>query len=108
MTVALPEWCTPHIVRVRDKVSGGGMGPSHAAARDVAAFAEDEQKLVTGPGGEQMVSTAQVVVNFDEQIPIGSLVTVWPGLTGEREAKVIAIGRHQHPTLPSYQTLSLA
>lgn len=105
--VPLPARRTPHTIRVRAYTGHAGAGALYAASRDVAAFAEDTQKLVTDTNGTEVVSTSQVTVNFGEQIPVGSLVTVWPGLTGEREAKVVAVSRHHHPTLPSYQTLSL-
>lgn len=108
MTIRLPAHFTPHVVRVRDLQAGGGMGTTHGEPRQVVAFAEDEQKLVRTAGGAEALSSGQVVVNFDEAIPIGSLVTVWPDMVGEREAEVIAIGRHHHPSLPAYQTLSLS
>lgn len=107
ITIPLPAEFTPHVVRVRDLQAGGGMGSTHAEPRDVVGFAEDEQRVVKSAGGQEVISSGQVTVNFDEQIPLGSLVTVWPGMTGEREAEVIAIGRHHHPALPSYQTLTL-
>lgn len=108
MTERLPEEFTPHTIRVRDFVENTGMGSGHADPREVRAFAEDEQKLVITRDGAEVVSTSQVTLNFDEVVPLGSLVTVWPGMTGEREAAVLAIGRHEAPGWPAYQTLSLA
>lgn len=104
----LPLEFTPHVVNVRDLLENTGMGPGHAPPRPVLAFAEDEQKIVRARDGSEVVSTSQVHTNFDEIIPLGSLVTVWPGLAGEREAEVLAIGRHEAPGWPAYQTLSLA
>jgi hypothetical protein len=83
------------------------MGGSHEVARDVACFVEDRTETVRGADGSETISNTQVHLNFDEVVPLGSLVTVWPGITGEREAPVVAIGRGQHPTLPSFQTLYL-
>lgn len=103
----LPDWCTPHTVLVRDLLENTGMGSGYGPPRPVAAFAEDEQKVVRTATGDEVVSTSQVHTNFDELVPIGSLVTVWAGLPGEREAEVLAIGRHQAPGWPAYQTLSL-
>lgn len=108
MTAPLPAYFTPHTVSVRDRLAGTSMGARYAEPREVAAFAADEQKLVRDAAGLEVVSTSQVTVAFDEQIPVGSLVTVWPGAVGAREAEVVAISRNQHPTLPSFQTLSLA
>lgn len=103
----LPAEFTPHVVKVRDLLEDTGMGTTYRDARDVDAFAEDEQKVVRNRDGAEIVSTSQVHVNFDEVIPIGSLVTVWPGLPGERDAEVLAIGRHHAPGWPAFQTLSL-
>lgn len=108
MTIRLPDYFTPHTVHVRDRVAGGGMGSTYGTSRPVESFTADEQKLVRDSAGSEVVSTSQVTVNFDEQIPLGSLVTIWPGETGTREAAVLAIGRFKHETLPSYQVLSLA
>lgn len=104
----LPDEFTPHTVRVRDFLEDTGMGSSYDEPREVAAFAEDEQKIVRNRDGAEVVSTSQVHVNFAEAIPLGSLVTVWPGMPGEREAEVLAIGRHQADGWPAFQTLSLA
>lgn len=108
MTTALPERFTPHTIVVRDLQSSGGMGPAYADARDVAAFARDDQKLIRAADGSEVVSTGEVTVNFDEDIPIGSLVTVWNGSPGAREAVVVGASRNHHATLPSFQTLYLA
>jgi hypothetical protein len=108
MTERLPDRFTPHTVLVRDFTENTGMGSGHADPREVRAFAQDEQKLVRGRDGVEVVSTSQVTVNFNEVVPLGSLVTIWPGMTGQREAEVLAIGRHQAPGWPAYQTLSLA
>lgn len=107
MTVPLPPHFTPHAVLVQELRAGGGMGDTYAEPREVAAFTADEQKLVRAADGAEVLSTAQVTVNFDEHIPLGSLVTIWPGLSGSREATVLQVSRNHHPTLPSFQTLSL-
>lgn len=108
MSQRLPEEFTPHVVSVRDFIENTGMGSGFGLPRPVVAFAEDEQKMVRARDSSEVLSTSQVTVNFDELIPVGSLVTVWPGLPGEREAEVLAIGRHEAPGWPAYQTLSLA
>ncbi|WP_284252888.1 hypothetical protein, partial [Litorihabitans aurantiacus] len=75
----LESWMTPHVVWVRDLLSRGGMGSQYLARRDVRGFASDEQKVVKTATGVEVISSGAVTVDFDEQIPIGSLVTVWPG-----------------------------
>lgn len=107
MTVELPVYFKPHTATVRGYSAGGGMGGGYASTRDVACFVEDRTETVRGADGSETVSNTQVHLDFDEVVPLGSMVTVWPGITGEREAPVVAIGRGQHPTLPSFQTLYL-
>ncbi|MCM6761397.1 hypothetical protein NB037_03110 [Rathayibacter sp. ZW T2_19] len=107
MTIPLPDYFLPHTATVRGYASGGGMGGGYLPARDVSCFVEDRTETVRGADGSETISNTQVHLNFDEVVPIDSLVTVWPGITGQREAPVVAIGRGQHPTLPSFQTLYL-
>jgi hypothetical protein len=107
MSIPLPDYFKPHTASVKVFTAGGGMGDDWGSPRALEGFTDDEQKIVTGPDSTEVISKSQHHVDFDEAVPIGSLVTIWVGLTGEREAKVVAIGRHQHPTLPSYQTLYL-
>lgn len=107
--VPLPDRFVPHTVTVRDYLGDGGLGPVHSETRTIdRAFAEDDRKLVIDTAGQEVVSNSQVVVDFDQQIPVGSLMTIWPGTPGEREALVITTSRHHHPTIPSYQTVYLA
>ena len=103
MSVPLPGYFTPHTITIRAYLGRGSLGPRYADPRDLPAFASDEQKLIRAADGTEVVASGEAHINFDEQIPIGSLVTVW----GTTERTVVAVGRHQHPTLPSYQTLSL-
>ena len=107
MTTPLPDWCVPHLVKVRALQAGGGMGDTYLSSRDIAAFVLDERTLVRDASGAEVVSSATVHLDFTEVVPLGSLVTVWPGLSGEREAMVLAIGRFEAPGWPAYQTLSL-
>jgi hypothetical protein len=107
MTVPLPDYFKPHTAVVRAYGSGGGMGGGYGEPFEVASFVVDSTETVTTSSSSETTSSTQVTVDFDSVIPLGSLVTVWPGLTGEREAPVISITRGQHPTLPSFQTLYL-
>ena len=103
----LPDRLTPHTVIVRALIGSGGLGDVHGAPVTVPAFVIDEHKLVLDAAGAEVVSTSQAHVNFDVAAPPGSLVTVWPGVAGEREATVISSTRAAHPRLPAYQTLNL-
>ncbi len=105
--VPLPDWAAPHAILLRPYRGQSSSGPVYGPAREIRAFAEDERKLVLDRTGAEVISESQVHVDFAEDVPTGSLVTVWPGTAGEREARVIVTSRHHHPTVWSYQTLSL-
>lgn len=98
----------PHTVLVKDRVAGGGMGATFAAARELDAEVKDEQQLVRTDDGSQAVSSAQVTLPLPEHVPLGSLVTVWPGTPAERQSTVLAVDRHENaPPLDSFVVLSL-
>lgn len=98
----------PHTVSVRDYIAGGGMGPTFGAARTVVAEVKDEQRMVRNADGIEVVSSTQVTVKLDANVPVGSLVTVWAGNAGEREAQVLAVGRNENPDdLDDFLVLSL-
>ena len=98
----------PHTVKVRDKVLGGGLGPSYAASRDRSAEVKDTQTLVRDVDGAEVVSSTQVTLPLPEHVPLGSLVTVWPGTPREREGRVLAASANPNePPLDAYLLLSL-
>lgn len=101
-----PFWY-PHTVKVRDAQSNG-MGSSHGTAREVRAEVRDEQRLVRTADGAEVLSSTQVTVPATENIALGSLVTVWPGKPGEREATVLAVARAENDDdLDSFVVLAL-
>lgn len=98
----------PHTVSVRNLLPGGGRARAYGDARDVRCEVKDEQRLIRGNDGAQVVSSSQVTVGLDEHIPLGSLVTVWPGTAAAREAEVLAVGRNENGVdLDSFNVLSL-
>ena len=88
-THPLPSRFTPHTVSIRALTGSGGMGNTYAAAVTIPAFVLDERTLVRDASGAEVVSSTTVHCGFDVTAPPGSLVTVWPGVAGEREAEVI-------------------
>lgn len=107
MTNPLPDWCTPHTVTVRALTGSGGMGNTYAAPVTVPAFVNEGATLVRDADAQEVVSSAQVHVDWDVAAPAGSLVTLWAGTSREREATVITTSGSTHPTLPAFQTLAL-
>ena len=98
----------PHQVLVRDLVRAGGMGSSHGAARALAAEVIDTQTLVRDKDGREVVSSTRVTLPLPQHVPLGSLVTVWPGIPQEREARVLAASLNPNdPPLDAYLLLSL-
>jgi len=83
------------------------MGSTYADPITVPAFVVDERALVRDSAGTEVVSSTQVHLAFDVVAPPGSLVTIWPGVVGERDATVITSSRGAHPRLPAFQTLAL-
>jgi hypothetical protein len=106
-THPLPARFTPHEVTVRALTGSGGMGDTFADPVTVPAFVVDERVLVRDASGDEVTSSTQVHLGFDVVAPPESLVTVWPGVVGERESTVITSSRAAHPRLPAYQTLAL-
>ena len=98
---------TPHTVTVRPILGSGGMGVTYGAAVTVKAFVLEEQRLVRGVDAVEVVSSTQVYCAFSVTAPPGSLVTVWAGTSAEREATVITAAHAHHPTIASFQQLSL-
>lgn len=98
----------PHEVRVRNRILGGGLGPSFEASRTLPAEVKDVQTLVRDADGAEVVSTSQVTLPLPEHVPLGSLVTVWPGESRQREARVLAAAANPNdPPLDDYLLLSL-
>ena len=98
----------PHQVLVRDLVRAGGMGQTHGAARALAAEVVDTQTLVRDKDGREVVSSTRVTLPLPQHVPLGSLVTVWPGIPQEREARVLAASLNpSDPPLDAYLLLSL-
>ena len=100
----------PHKINVRTARRAGGMGAGHNAERPaVPAEVRDEQRLVRNLDGQEVVSSTQVTVPLSEEIPVGSLVTLWPNTSSQREAEVLAVGRDENgdTDLDSFLVLSL-
>jgi hypothetical protein len=99
----------PHKVKIKNARRSGGMGTSYDAAREVRAEVKDEQRLVRSSDGREIVSSSQVSVPIGEHVPVGSLVTVWPGSPREREAEVLAVAANENGDfdLDSFVVLSL-
>ena len=98
----------PHIVTIRDLTTSGGMGTTYGSPRTVPAEVLDEQTLVRDKDGREVVSSTRVTLALPEHVPLGSLVTVWPGEPYQREAEVLAAAVNPNgPPLDAYLLLRL-
>lgn len=99
----------PDVVDVRDRLSAAGMGAGLApSTRRLIAETIDEQELVRGDDGQEIVSSSRVTVPLNSNVPVGSLVTVWPDGTSQRTSRVLRVGRDENPPpLPSHLILWL-
>ncbi|TFD09819.1 hypothetical protein E3T26_14420 [Cryobacterium sp. TMT1-21] len=95
MSWADPFWY-PHTVSIRNAHPSGGMGTGYDVARTVKAEVKDEQRLIRAASGSEVVSSSSVTVPIGEHVPVGSLVTVWPGKTRAREAVVLAVSADEN------------
>lgn len=85
----------PHQVRIRALTGHGSLGPRFADPVPSPAEVLDEQQMVRDRDGQEVVSSTRVTVPLHTNVPVGSLVTVWPGqgASVEREAEVLAVAR---------------
>lgn len=98
----------PHTVSIRDLTGTGGMGDTYGPPRTVAAEVLDEQTLVRDADGREVVSSTRVTLPLPEHVPLGSLVTVWPGQPNERQTRVLtAAVNANEPPLDAYLLLRL-
>lgn len=99
----------PHEVSIRDLQGAGSHGDVFAAARSgVPAEVIDQTRMVRAADGREVVSSTRVTVAGSPPVPLGSLVTVWPGGAHEREARVLQVGYSEDaPPLPTHQVLFL-
>lgn len=98
----------PHSVSIRNRVGASGMGSTFESPRTVAAEVIDEQTLVRDADGREVVSSTRVTLALPEHVPLGSLVTVWPGQPYEREARVLSAAVNPHdPPLDAHLLLRL-
>jgi hypothetical protein len=98
----------PHQIRIRDLTGSGGMGSTYGPPRTVAAEVIDEQTLVRDADGREVISSTRVTLALPEHVPLGSLVTVWPGQPYEREARALSTAVNPHdPPLDAHLLLRL-
>lgn len=92
------------LLRVPSKTTG-----KYAAPIRVACLVVEKTTLVkdqrVGSQGEtrdaEIQSTAQVLFQPESRVPLGSLLTLWPGTPNERTAQIVSDAYGQHSIAPS-------
>lgn len=97
-----------HNVTIERYGGSGAYGPTFAAPAVVAGLVDDGQRLVVGPNGEQVTSTARVFLPIGTAaVPLESKVTL-PTQFAERTTTVIAVARRDSGGLPLPEHFELA
>jgi len=104
----------PHRIIIT-RLTGEGAEGATWAAPDTGrpSYVEQKAKLVidrrsTSPtAGQEVMSSAFVVILTDDDVLPGSLVTVWKGTPRESELTVITSALFEYPRTPSHVELYL-
>lgn len=82
-------------------------GAKYMPPRRVAAIVVEKRKLVTDQRegsttkGQELQSSAQVLVQPEERVPLGSRVTIWPGSSNESVLTSLSEAYGEHSVAPS-------
>lgn len=104
----IPEHLLEHRVEIARRLDVPGALQQQFAdvEHDVHAIVVDGRKMVVDQRqssetlGQQIMSTAQILVQPDKYAPPGSKVTVWKGTPMERPGVVIATAYGRHSIAP--------
>lgn len=97
-----------HNVSVERYTGAKAYTDAYATAETVAGFVDDGQRIVGGPNGDQVTSTATVFLPAGTaDVPVESRVTL-PAAFGGRVARVVAAARRDAGALPLPEHLELS
>ncbi|MER6360096.1 hypothetical protein [Kitasatospora sp. NPDC001527] len=82
MVTRVPRWLLRHRIVIEPYVGESAYGPIYGPPLDdVPALVSESARLVRAPDGRQVVSSAQVVLDLDTDVPAGSRITLPTGRT---------------------------
>lgn len=92
------------LLRVPSTTSG-----KYAPPKRVACLVVEKTKLVRdrrvettgGTRDAEVTSSAQILFQPESRVPVGSLVTLWPGTDNERRVQIVSDALGQHSIAPS-------
>jgi hypothetical protein len=97
-----------HAVTVERFTGDSAYGSGYASAAVVTGFVDDGARLIVGPNGEQVTSSARVFFPIGTAaIPLQSRVTL-PVEFAERSSHVIAVARRDGGGLPLPEHLEVS
>jgi hypothetical protein len=88
-----------HETTVETRSGSGAYGDTYTGAVTITGLVDDSNKLIVGPDGQQVVSSARVFYPAGTVIPLGSRITLPAPFLG-RAAEVIAVSVHDAGTQP--------
>lgn len=96
-----------HEVVVEGLEGEGATGKSFSPARRVRAYVEDRDRIVRVAGGTEERSATSVWLDPENDVPVGSMVTVWLGTSRERRARVMRSSYLSDRQLPAHVVVNL-
>ncbi|MFD4659339.1 hypothetical protein ACFWP2_27340 [Kitasatospora sp. NPDC058444] len=96
MVTRVPRWLLRHRIVIEPYVGESAYGPVYGPPHDVPALVSEAARLVRAPDGRQVVSSAQVVLDLDTDVPAGSRITLPTG----RATVPITVSTVDAPGLP--------
>lgn len=97
-----------HPVTIARLTGSGPYGETWAEPTAHRAWVDDTRRMVRDATGTEVVSETTVLLPaFTALVPVGSLLTL-PAAFGAREARVLAVTRHDGAGLPTPDHLELA
>lgn len=105
MAELLDDDMMPHggLVTYKAKVGQSSTKPIYGpVVTPERAQIQSSNRLVRDSQGAQVVSSTSVFLDPEHDIPVGSVMTVWAGMTKQRECTVITRFDDQDPDLPEF------
>lgn len=99
----IPSWLLRHTAVIEPYLGTGPSGPKYGPSAVVRCFTDERTRLVRGPDGDQVTSSATVYAGSDTVCPVKSRVTLASG----RRTTVLAALRRDGGGLPTPDHLEI-
>lgn len=97
------EVIVERLLRVPSRTTGKFAAPKRVACLVVekAKLVRDQRVATDGARDVEIQSSAQVLFQPEERVPLGSLLTLWPGTDNERKVAIVSEAFAVHSIAPS-------